>query len=168
MRHVVYGLMVCLLAGFVCAGVETPAAAEGALQLPAGFSLSVYDAAGQKISVEPQAGQASLPYGDYRVQCWIFEKTDAEGEKWQLRGYPEKHPSFTIGKTPVSFQFTPEPVAATAAVVSGEDDSFSLKLTAPGGERVFVYCDGKQAPAPAMNITNADKSFNVTLSGKYG
>lgn len=158
----------CLLAGFIQAQPEGSGDSQGILKLPEGLSLKLYNSDKQGFDVHSEPAGTCLPYGDYTVEAWEYGKADADGKKWQIHGFPSKTMRFTIGDQPAVLDITPEPISATVQVYGADDYGFSLKLTGPADERYYLYCDGKRAAAPKLEITNADKSFNVTLSSSYG
>lgn len=169
MKNAVFALIsISLLAGFAFSQAENSPDSQGILQLPDHFSMEVINSDGTKFLIQPENGRAELAYGDYAVRYWACEKTDADGRKWQLRGYPSKAITFTIGDQPASLDISPEPIGATVEVYGGDDYGFRLELRGPLDERYYLYCDGKQAEAPKLEIANAAKTFNVTLASKYG
>ncbi len=160
-------LMTC----FVSAETEsdlTPSANEGILQLPEGISLQVTAPDGVKRSVKPKDGRATLPQGKYKVRYWVFQKKDAEGKTWKLNGYGGSFKSFEITKDFLNLEIKPEPIQSSLEVRCRKDYIFSQSLKGPGGERLYLYCDGKRADPPPVIITNQDKSFSVSMTGKYG
>jgi hypothetical protein len=160
--------VVCLLAGIIPAQADNLVDSQGILQLPEGFSLEIYNPDKKGFTVHSGQDSTRLPYGHYTVEAWNYEKKDAEGKTWKIQAWPKDDITFTIGAKPVSLKITPEPITATAKVYGDDEYRFSLRLTAPANERCYLYCDGKRAQAPKLEIVNADKSFSVTLSSSYG
>jgi hypothetical protein len=144
-------------------------APQGILVLPEQLSVNLLSPNGESSTLNGMDGPAQLPFGQYRVQSWTVERKDEKGSIWKLNGSGVPYRSFEIGKEPYRLESEPEPIAASLNVrCSGESYSFSIDLTAPAGQRVRLLQDEKRAKAPTLEITNADKSFNVTLNSSYG
>ena len=141
---------------------------EGSLRLPEGISLQVTSPDGTKMSVKPKDGTAILPVSKYKVKYWTYQKKDAEGKTWELRGYGGPIKNFKISKEPVSLEIKPEPINASLIVRYRESYIFSQSLKSPAGETLYLYCDGKRIGPPPVVITNQDKTFSVSITGKYG
>jgi hypothetical protein len=141
---------------------------EGILKLPEDISLRVTSPDGVEMSVKPKDGMAILPRGKYKVKYWMYQKKDAEGKAWKLRGYGGPIKSFKINKEPVSLEIKPEPINVSLNVKYRKGYIFSQSLKSPAGEKVYLYRDGKRADPPPVIITNQDKSFSISMTGKYG
>lgn len=164
-------LMVWISVGGVFAESQsnlTPSQDEGMLRLPAGISLRVTGPDGVSRMVEPENATAALPVGTYKLNYWTYQKHDAQGDRWELRGYGGPIKEFQIGPEPVVLDIKPEPVDVSIDVRSGDGYLLILALKGPAGER--LYLSGGQNPnvPPPIIITNQDKTFSVTLTGKYG
>lgn len=164
-------LVLCFSVGLLLAQPETPPAPaenEGVLQLPEGISLDVTAPDGTKTSIEPTGGRAILPVGKYIIRDWIYQKTDAEGNLWKLQCYAGPIRNFEIGAEPVSLAIKPEPIDVSLNVRCQDEYIFTLSLTGPAGERLYLHGGKTPDQPPPIVITNQDKSFSVILTGKYG
>ena len=171
MNQWIYGLFWMCISGCLLAQADSnapPSENEGILQLPKGISVYVTAPDGVEKSIEPKDGRAVLPMGKYKLQYWMYKKTDAEGKIWKLRGYGGPINSFEIDTEPLSLDIKAEPIDVSLNVSYAGDYIFSQSLKGPVGESIYLYCDGKQADPPPVVITNQDKSFSVSLTGKYG
>lgn len=168
---------VCLLfwVFLAAAGVRAQADAnpiptenEGILRLPSGVSLfvTVPDGAGREVRADD--GPAVLPFGQYKVNCWCFQKEDADGTLWKLRGFGGPIQDIEIGPEPVTLEIKPEPIHVSLNVRCRGDYIFTLSLKGPAGEALYLFSNDKRIDPPPVVITNQDKSFSVTLTGKYG
>jgi len=144
-----------------------PSANEGVLHLPEGFSLKVSSHNVSEMSVESIDGRAILPIDTYRVKSWIYQKTDADGKLWKLEGYVGPIQSFTIGSEPTRLDIKPEPLKASLSVRARGDYVFYISLKGPAGETIYINGPQQSRP-PSLEITNQDKSYAVTIAGKYG
>lgn len=170
-KHVYVLLMLCFSAGLAFAQPDTtpaPSGNEGILQLPEGISLDVTAPDDSKTSIEPSDGRALLPFGKYIIRDWIYQKTDAEGSLWKLKCYGGSVRDFEIGDEPVTLAIKPEPIDVILNVSCADDYIFTLSLKGPAGERLYLYGGKTPDQPPPIVITNQDKSFSVTLTGKYG
>lgn len=170
-KHACVFLVLCFSAGLLLAQPDTapaPAANEGILLLPEGISLDVTTPDGTKTTIEPTDGRAILPVGKYIIRDWIYQKTDAEGNLWKLQCYAGPIRNFEIGDQPVTLAIKPEPVNVSLKVTCAGDYVFTLSLTGPAGERLYLHGGKTPDQPPPIVITNQDKSFSVTLTGKYG
>lgn len=164
-------LILCLGVGGVFAAdsneTNTP---EGILKLPDNITAELYPHEQQKpLTITEENGQGRLPYGRYRMDKWTLERNDKTGSAWKLVGYKRSGKSFEIGSESYDPEIKPEPVTASLRVRdAGDSYSFLINLAAPTGESVYLYRDGKLSKAPTLEITNADKSFSVTLNSSYG
>ena len=122
---------------------------------------------GGKIEVIPENGQAMLPLGNYSVDYWEYERTDAQGTIWKIQGYPALPIQFEISNQPTSLEINPEPITAALTVGGKSAYSFSQALEGPNRERIYLYHDNERIP-PKVEITNQAKNFSVTLAGTYG
>jgi hypothetical protein len=145
----------------------TPSQDEGVLRLPAGISVNVTGPDGVNRMIEPENGWAALPVGSYKFNYWNCQMQDAQGNLWRLKGYgPIKE--FQVGPEPVELDIKPEPVEAVLDVRCRGDYLFTLSLKGPAGERLYLYGGENPNGPPPIVITNQDKTFSVTLTGKYG
>lgn len=164
-------LLSCLLIALAVAQTEAnepTAGPQGVLQLSEGISLKVVPHNRSKKSVRPENGKALLPYGEYTVEYWIYQKKDADGTPWKIKAYPAETMAFEIGAQPASLTITPEPVAAALTVRCRGDYQFSLDLKGPAGEKCYLSRRDVRVSPPTLEITNRDKSFNITLPSEYG
>ncbi len=163
----------CLLVGVLFGQSDAPGPMEadsssGLLRLPEGGWLNVVCPDGSQREVRAENGQAALPHGKYRVHFWTYEKKDADGHVWQLRGYPARESIYEIGQSPVDFTVKPEPIKATPEISWYDGYYFSLNLKGQAGESLYLYRAGKRAKAPQIEVTNTDNSFSKKLALEYG
>lgn len=144
---------------------ETPL--QGTLQLPEGISLEVVSAEGNAFSVVSQNGQATLPFGEYSVRRWTFQKKDAEGKVWKIQADSASSIQFKITELAAALQIAPERIQTTLTVGGSDDYVFWPTLQGLAGETLYLYCDDERIP-PKVEITNQAKNFVVTLTGTYG
>lgn len=162
-------LTLCFSTGFAETDTNlTPSQNEGVLRLPAGMSINVTDSDGVNRMIKPEKGRAALPVGSYKLLYWNYQKQDAQGNLWRLQGYGGPIKEFQIGTEPVDLDIKPEPVEVELDVRCRGDYQFTLSLKGPAGERLYLYGGENPSDPPPIVITNQDKTFSVTLTGKYG
>ena len=148
---------------------NVPAANQGVLQLPECVSVYVTAPDGVKKLIDPNDGRALLPVGAYQMHYWVCRKKDNNGRIWRLNGYGSPIKNFKIGEEPTHLDIKPEPVNVSLSIRARDGYVFIMSLNGPAGERLYLYEENNKSPQPPpIVITNQDKSFSVTLTGKYG
>lgn len=173
MKHAMYMLLwFSFFGAFVLAQPDqtpVPSESEDILQLPGGISLYVTCSDGTQLLIDPNDGSAMLPVGKYKIRYWNLQKKDTEGNAWKLRGYGGSIKDFEIaGKESTNLDIKAEPIDVKLKVSCNGDYIFTQSLRGPNGESLYLYCNDKQISPPPIVITNQDKSFSVSLTGKYG
>ena len=163
--------MLCFFVGGVVADNElslVPSENEGLLRLPEGISVNVVTPEGTPLMVEPENGRALLPVGRYKLRYWDYQKQDEQGNRWELRGYGGPVREFHVGPEPVELDIKPEPVEVVLDVRCQGGYLLTLSFKGPAGERLYLRGGQNPNDPPQIIITNHDKTFSATLTGKYG
>lgn len=173
MKRSVYVLVwLFVFAAFVDAQTEpdvTFAVKEGILMLPEGISVSVTGPDGVKRLIDPNDGRALLPMGTYRMHYWVCRKQGTDGRAWRINGYGGPIKSFQIGEEPTHLDIKAEPIDVSLSIRARDGYVFIMSLNGPAGERLYLYEDKDKSPQPPpIVITNQDKTYSVSLTGKYG
>lgn len=120
---------------------------------------------------EVKDGQISLPEGEYQVYRWQISRKDVKGVDWRLEAsYPSNNASFTVGKDkPATISKIGEPVFSSLNASGGEGSFyFNQSLAGQLGERISLYRENRQAPAPKIHIVNKAGDYDRTFSLEYG
>jgi hypothetical protein len=136
----------------------------GRIPLPKGMTIQI------RRSIAGTGEPAVLPRGQYTLSEWSISRTDQQGIPWTCEGLvPNDKSSFEVAQERQTELPVGEPLISTlTAVRRGSEFTFSHRLEGRLGERVSIYRDGKQAPAPKLRIRNADGSYDRFLTFEYG
>lgn len=148
-----------------------PDVAYGTVQLPK--TITEFTAGGMNgvYTRQVKDGQIRLPEGRYRISEWSIKRKDEQGTEWTLRGYnPQKDDQFTVSKdASADLKAIGEPVFANLSTSENEQSIYiNQRMTGQLGESISINKDGKQAPAPRLNIRDKTGRYDRTFALEYG
>ncbi len=142
----------------------------GDVQVPE--AITEFSAGGKNglFTVKPEKGVASLPVGEYRIDYWLIDRSDDQGQRWMLKGgLFTSRGSFEVTNAKNTRLSIGEPVySALSARETGTGYSFRQELKGRLGERIELARNGALPRAPKLHIKNRDGSYDRNLSFEYG
>ena len=121
-------------------------------------------------TLKPEKGSCSLPVGEYRINYWIIERKDEQGNRWKLQGSAfHKNGLFEVDDGSQTELDIGEPLICTLETrTSGSSYSFNRILKGRLDERIKLTRNGSQPRAPKLHIKNKDGTYDRTFSFEYG
>jgi len=130
----------------------------------------VVSKSGEQITIQPPQMSVQLPAGQYRIKTWTMERTDEEGNTWKLTGqyFGENETLNIIEGLEITLSIG-EPVIPSLSIKESDlRYSFDFYLRGQRSEIVEMTKNGGRPDAPDLQITNADGSYQETLTFAYG
>lgn len=112
----------------------------------------------------------TLSPGQYDLDRWIIGRKDADGVPWTCEGFvPEESSRVDVVAGGEITLPLGEPVLSVLTASRRESRvMFNHRLRGRLGERVEIERNGGRPPAPVLKITNADGSYDKSLTFEYG
>jgi hypothetical protein len=131
------------------------------------ISLTLLDSTGQSLTVESIEALAQLKPGPYKIKSWTIERTDDNGDTWQLKPRTARG-EFTViqGQTPKPDLADPITAALTVSK-SSKGFYFDTKLKAQSGDNIVLYHSGKLSE-PVLRIKNEPGTYDERFTFSYG
>lgn len=168
-------LIISLLISISVATLEATVHAQGNLPLgtvntPDGVTLIVVNKSGEQITIQPPETAIQLPAGKYRIETWMMERTDEDGNTWRLTGNNfGENGIFNIIEGQEIRLSLGEPVISSLTVKESDSRySFDYYLRGQLSEIVEITKNGSRPDAPELHITNAEGSYRENLTFAYG
>jgi len=133
------------------------------------ISLKIIDSEGKSLTVESIEALAQLKPGSYKIKSWTLQRTDDNGDTWQLTARTAK------GKITVVEGQTPKPelgepiIASLKISKSSKGYRLEVATKAQLGENVEIGLNAKRANAgPVLRIWNEQKTYDERFTLSYG
>ncbi len=142
----------------------------GIVEIPDGATIVVINDSGEQITIQASETAAQLPVGRCRIEYWTVEYKDAGGNTWKLTGnnFGKKGAFYIIEDQEVKLP-AGEPVFSSLTVSKANSTyRLSHRLIGQTSETVELTKNGSRPDAPKLHITNADSSYQETLTFQYG
>jgi hypothetical protein len=155
-----------------CADTEVYAALpRGTVEVPNGVIASVTNNNSNKsINVGPAPRTAELPVGEYRIDSWMIERRDKEGNRWSLKGDKlGKKAIFRIieGET-VKLPIGEPVVSSLTGYKVDSTYRFGHLLKGQLGENIKITKNGGRPEPPKLKISSSECAYQRTLMFAYG
>ena len=142
----------------------------GNVRLPE--SITEFSAGGENglFNIKPENETGSLPVGKYRINYWVIERKDEQGQPWKLQASSSSDKgSFDIMEDQETELSIGEPIISTMAVRNRSGTySFSQNLKGQLDERISLTRNGARPAAPKLHIKSEDGAYNQTFDFRYG
>jgi len=135
-------------------------------------SITEFSVGGENglFAFKPKERSGSLPVGKYRINHWVAERKDEQGNQWKLQGSAfNNNGLFEVTEGGQVHLDIGEPFICTLETSnSGLRHSFNRKLKGHFGERILLTRNGDRPPAPRLRIKNRDGTYDRIHSFEYG
>ena len=142
----------------------------GQFRIPAGIAEIVFGGENGRFVFNDGKETGRLPVGRYSIVEWAVEKKDDNGRRWRMTAFASgKKGRFDISKSDEPNLTVGWPIASSLDIEpSGRAYRLNHAFRGQLGERFSMSRDGREAPAPKVRITNADKSYDKSFNLEYG
>ncbi len=169
MKKLIATVLICISATALNAAVSNHLS-FGGVEIPDNVALVIINEDDEQVTITSAGGTSRVAVGKYQVDYWTIQRKGADGKIWQLRASDLGSKGlFEVVEGKRMILSVGEPVIS--ALTAREDNStyyLSYSLKGRLSETIEITQDGNGREAPKLHISNADKSYQQTLTFEYG
>jgi len=143
---------------------------RGTVKIQEGLTAVVTNSHDESITIGPAQEPLQLPVGKYRIDYWVIERKDQEGNLWQLKGQPSGIKArLIVSESQPAAPAIGEPIISILSATKYDSGyGFGQYLKGRLGESIEIARNGQRPDAPKLVISNKDGSYSETSDFRYG